>query len=180
MGECKICGRETLPGQVFCMQCKPSGNRNARPGKFDRSPRGRDFRPRIPYECLFKDSFYADDGYLKREVFLEASEKMARILQDPRMTQRVIMTQTSIRRLFNSIKDAENRLKSDRSLSLGFVRENFAKFLRDTEYQVRRGIVPEVFGEFVNAHKEIGVKSKEEFRGFVEYLTSIVARMKQK
>ena len=78
------------------------------------------------------------------------------------------------------IKSIEMGLKADKRLPLGYVRENFLKFVTHTEYQIKRGVVPGIFGRFINAHREIAIKSKEEFMGFVQYLTSIVARMKQK
>jgi CRISPR-associated protein Csm2 len=128
----------------------------------------------VPPECIFKDSFYEADGYLKKEVFMDSAHKMSAIFQAEGMTQ------TSIRHLFNMLKAIEMRMKADKDLPLGLIRENFYKFVAHTEYQTKRAVIKEVFRDFIESHSDIAVKDKKEFRGFVEYLTSIVARMKQK
>ncbi|RKX19780.1 MAG: hypothetical protein DRP26_02850 [Candidatus Zixiibacteriota bacterium] len=181
MGKCKICGKQTLEGYDLCPQCGSESQKSKKenPGKYYSQPRRKYYdksykEPQIPDSCVFKDGFYNEDGYIKREVFIESAEQMSDILQRKRMTQ------ASIRHLFNMIKSIEMRLKADRDLPLGFIRENFYKFVTHTEYQVKRGIIPEVFREFVDSHKDIAVRSIDEFKGFVQYLTSIVARMKQK
>lgn len=173
MGKCKNCGKETLGGYEYCLQCARA-SRKPRQSSDRAHQTRRDYGPSVPAECIFGGGFYGNDGYLRKEIFMDAAEKMARILQSKRMTQ------ASIRHLFNMVKAVEIRLKADRNLPMGFVRENFFKFVRQTDYQVGRGIIPGIFRELVDAHKDIVVKDKEEFKGFVEYLTSIVARMKQK
>lgn len=183
MGKCKNCGKEALPGQEYCMMCKNTQS-NTNPNRArhgNSSPgRGREGYSRgtddvsIPNICLFRDSFYDDDGYLKREIFLEAAEAMARLLQENSMTQ------TSLRHLFNEIGFIRSRIKSDRNLPLGFIRENLLKFVVHTEYQTRRNVTKECFKRFVDLHKDLAMKDKREFLGFAEYFTSIVARMKQK
>lgn len=173
MGKCIKCGRDTLPGQEYCMNCKPrTKNLDARRQYYrEEGTQGRHW---IPNDCMFQDSFYDEDGYLKRSVFLESAEKMSYILQKQRMTQ------ASIRSLFGYINSIKTKLKADRNIPLGYIRENFLKFVTHTEYQVNRGVIPEVFKEFVDRHKDLAIKSKKEFLGFADYLTSIVARMKQK
>jgi CRISPR/Cas system CSM-associated protein Csm2 small subunit len=173
MGKCKTCGGSTLGDYEYCLKCKPPSNR-PRQDSYQRPTGQYGGRSAVPSDCIFKDSFYAQDGYLRREIFIEAAEKMADLLQSEGMTQ------TSIRHLFNMIKATEMRLKVDKNLPNGFIRENFLKFVTHTEYQFRRGVVRDLFKEFVESHKDLAVKDRKEFRGFVEYLTSIVARMKQK
>ena len=48
----------------------------------------------VPKECIFT-TFYTSSGYLRREIFIEAAEKMSRLLTNERMTQ------SSFRSLFN-------------------------------------------------------------------------------
>ena len=173
MGVCKKCGKPTLGTYEYCLNCKPMSSKSAPTSGYSAGYRSGSVRG-LPPECIFKDSFYASDGYLKKEIFMGAAQKMSLEFQSEGMTQ------TSIRHLFNMIKAIEMRLKADKDLSLGFVRENFYKFVTHTEYQTNRGVLRPLFKEFIESHSDLAVKDKKEFKGFVEYLTSIVARMKQK
>ncbi|PKK82044.1 MAG: hypothetical protein CVT49_15780 [candidate division Zixibacteria bacterium HGW-Zixibacteria-1] len=168
MGKCKVCGGNTLGDYEYCLKCKPSTGRQR-----GYAPQSRE-RPGLPSHCVFKDSFYEPDGYLKREVNIEAAEAMSEILQRERMTQ------ASIRNLFNSVNSIKMKLKTDRDLPSGFIRENFLKFVTQVEYQSKRDVIPEIFRIFVEIHTDLVVKDKKEFLGFADYLTAIVARMKQK
>lgn len=173
MGKCKVCGKTTMGNYEFCMNCKPKSANPPSSGGYSTGYKGGSSRG-VPPECIFKDSFYEADGYLKKEIFMDAAEKMATIFQAESMTQ------TSIRHLFNMLKAIEMRMKTNRDLPLGFIRENFYKFVTHTEYQTKRAVIKDVFRDFVESHSDIAVKNKNEFRGFVQYLTAIVARMKQK
>jgi len=181
MAKCKVCGKETLPGKDYCMMCaqdyvkKRQDNPHKGGQNYSKKSYGkpRD-KPTIPESCIFKDGFYNDDGFLKREIFIESAEYMTKLLKKESMTQ------TKIRHLFNFLKAIDLRLKTRKNTPLGYVRENFYRFWRDTEYLVNRNVIPRTFLNFVKLHGEIAVKNIREFQGFVEYLTSIVARMRQK
>ena len=47
-------------------------------------------------------------------------------------------------------------------------------------YNVKRQVLHPVFQEFAERHLDVSTKNKKEFLGFIEYLTSIVARLKSK
>ncbi len=182
MGECKICGRKALPGKDVCMNCTSShSQRQHKPergsGGYQRRGSGgggpKRSQPQLPSECKFTDSFYAEDGHIKREVLLESAEKAAYAFQDAQMTQ------TSLRQLFNALKSIQQRLRADKSLAEGFLRENFLKFVSHVEYQTRRRAVHLIFRDFVNSHRELVISNRREFHGFVDYLTSIMCRMKK-
>ena len=127
-------------------------------------------------------SFYGVDGFPKREIYIEAAETAARTFERAPTSDRKGMTNASIRRLFNMLKQTEQRIQGERDgqQAFGLARTAFYEFTRQVEYQVRRQVVPDVFQEFVKAHLNLSTSSTKEFRGFVEYLTSIMARMRQK
>lgn len=171
MSQCKSCGKAALPNQDYCMMCSPK----------DRNP-GRRIDPRtgqgatrpgasVPPDCIFKNTFYSDDGYLKREVSIESAEKMAQILARERMTQ------TSFRQLFNQLKSIEQQLHFRPSLGSGFLREKFGEFMVLVEYQVGRGVVKEVFKDLLKSHSDMVMHDPKEFFGFLKYITAILARM---
>jgi len=186
MGKCKICGREALPGKDVCMNCTSSqsqrqGNpshlspeRGHRSGGGFRGGGGRQRQASLPDECIFTDSFYGEDGHLRREVLLESAEKAAAAFRSVRMTQ------TSLRNFFNALKSMQQRLKTDKSLGEGFLREQFLRFVSHTEYQAGRLEEIRLFRDFVTSHRELAIKSTKEFNGFLEYLTSIMCRIRPK
>ena len=173
MGTCKSCGKQTFGNYEYCMNCKPQGQKSSQGGGY-RSRDDHRETSELPAECIFTDSFYESDGYIKGEVYTDAAEKMARLFQ------REYMTQTSLRHLFNAVNAIKMKLKSDRSTPQGYIRENFLKIIAHTEYQAKRGVVKEVFRKFMDTHKELAIKDRKEFLGFADYFMSIVARMKQK
>lgn len=127
----------------------------------------------MPANCVFR-TFYGEDGYLKREIFIESAGKTARIFENEGMTQ------TSFRSLFNMLKSMEQRLKAGK-IPQGEVDEAFLDFIRQVEYKTNREVLKsDIFRKFVNAHKDIVLGNEKEFKGFVEYLTSILAYMKPK
>jgi CRISPR/Cas system CSM-associated protein Csm2 small subunit len=128
----------------------------------------------VPKECIFT-TFYTSSGYLRREIFIEAAEKMSRLLTNERMTQ------SSFRSLFNMLKTVEQRIKKEREeIHDDEVRQTYYKFVEQCDYQVNRRIITHLFAKFARYHLDTVTKNKREFSGFVEYLTAIMARMKTK
>lgn len=128
--------------------------------------------PPLPRECVF-DSFYGQDGYLKKAIFLEGAQKAAEYFE------REGMSQTSFRALFNMLKAVEQRMRTEK-MPQGGINEAFLRFIRHVQYQNKRGIIKEGFKKFVDEHQNVVLDNSDEFKGFVEYLASILARMKMK
>jgi len=163
--KCQKCGKPFKdPKYKFCFECSQKMKEV-----------GDDTTQEIalPKECIFQ-TFYDDKGHLKREIFIEAAEKASELFMNANISQ------TSIRNLFNLLKDMANRLKADRQFDFGIAQETFYKFHRQVVYNVKRQILNPVFKEFAEKHLDAATKTKEEYLGFVEYLTSIVARLKSK
>lgn len=131
----------------------------------------------LPQECIFS-TFYDEKKYLRREIYIEGAEKAAEAFT------KAGITTTSIRNLFYPLKEMANNLKTNKTLEFGFAKDAFFKVHRQIVYNINRKgdkgpVLHPVFKEFVDKHLEIVTNKKEEFLGFVEYLTSIVARLKQ-
>lgn len=129
------------------------------------------------HDCVF-DSFYVE-GYKRREIFIEAAEKMANIFSGESMTR------TSIRRLFNMLKATDREISVNRNFPLAKAAERFYEFHRLVVYNnSRKGtkgkLIPDVFLQWVESHRDTVVGSTLEFTGFVEYLGSIIARLKDR
>ena len=91
------------------------------------------------------------------------------------------LTASQLRQLFHMLKSVEQRLKSEPDLDFGIVREAVWKFARHVTYQVKRGALESpTFSALVEKHIDLACKDAKEFVGFVEYLTSIVAYLKEK
>ncbi len=166
---CEKCGKKFEAKQTFhklCPNCYRGGTPQNKAG-VGPAPKT------VPAECTFA-TFYGENGNLKREIFIESAEKMTSILEDASMT----MSQT--RNLFHMLKSASIVLKADPKADFGATRQTFYEFVRQVDYQHKRGHIPDVFVEFVRDHVDVATKDAKEFEGFVEYLESILARFKQK
>ena len=169
---CPKCGRRKKPQFDLCYGCsqkrKDSGDRGGKP-QYEN----------LPEECFF-DTFLNEAGKPKKEIYIDSAEKAARAFENARTKDKQGMSQSSIRSLFQMLKSTELRISADPNISEEEVFDAFHKFVIQTEYQVKRQVIPEVFGNFVRDHTDLATSSIPEFKGFVQYLTSIVARMKTK
>lgn len=118
-------------------------------------------------------SFY-ENGFLRKEIFLDSAAEMARLFEENKMSQ------GSFRSLFNLLNFVDKKISADPKLPLPYVREQLYRFVTLCEYQHKRRVIQLEFLMFVKAHLSVAEKSKEEFHGFVEYLKSIMARMRAK
>ena len=166
---CEQCGNKFEAKEAFHKLCPNCFRGGTSGGKGRRDPPPKE----VPSECIFT-TFYDGECFLKREIYIESAEKMTNILE------RNGMTMSQIRSLFHMLKSASNVLQADPEAKFGSARNTFHEFIRQVDYQHKRGHVPEVFVKFVRDHLEVATKNAKEFDGFVEYLTSILARIKQK
>lgn len=184
--KCPKCGGFKKPDFDLCFNCGQAnrGNHPGRGGSGGYSGSsggggGGGYPPKpqatVPKDCIY-DTFYQADGKnLKLALFFESAEQLAQIFGDERMSQ------SSIRSLFNMLKSVEQRIKVEQDkISDAEVQVKFSEFARQCEYQNGRKVIPAVFLQFVRAHTDTALKNKQEFCGFVEYLTSIMARMKSR
>jgi hypothetical protein len=163
--KCQNCGKPVKDVKFkLCFEC----NQKAKSGQGETGK-----AMALPQNCVFQ-SFYDDHGHLRREIFIEAARDLSELFM------RANISQTSIRNLFNMLKDMANRLQADRNLDFGIAKETFYRFIRQVEYNVKRQVLNPIFQEFAERHLEVSTKDRKEFLGFVEYLTSIVARLKSK
>jgi hypothetical protein len=166
---CPNCGKRKKPEFPICYDCSQQqrGSSGSSRGGFSREEG-------LPQECVF-DTFYTKEGFLRPEIFLAAAEKAASVFENGGMSQ------TTIRSLFYMLKAMEQRLKVEKNIPQGEVNEVFLKFIRQVEYQTKRQVIAtKSFKEWVDTHTKVVLGSAKEFMGFVEYLTSIVARIKVK
>lgn len=170
--KCQKCGKPVKdPKFKFCFDCDKKMKEGG--GEWVRIVT-------LPGECVFQ-TFYDDDKKenLKRAIFIEAAEMASKAFMNANISQ------TSVRNLFHLLKDMANRMRADKKLDFGKARETFYKFHRQVVYNVNRKgergpLLHPVFKEFVEKQIDTATRSREEFLGFVEYLTSIVARLKAK
>ncbi len=170
VAKCQNCGKPVKdPKFKFCWECDQKMKKEG----------GGDFQTiSLPKECIF-ETFYDSKNHLRREIFIESADRASGTFMNANISQ------TSLRNLFHLLKDMANRLQADKKLDFGVAVETFFKFHRQVVYNVNRKgdrgpLLHPVFKEFVESHTDVATKSREEYLGFVEYLTSIVARLKSK
>ena len=174
---CRQCGKQFDAKEAFHQFCTPGCKEQSQRSPGQRSAVQSSGRPpapaSVPAECMFT-SFY-ENGHLRRAIYLEAAQKMADLCM------REYLTTSQLRQLFFMLKSVEQRLKGEPELDFGIVQEAVWKFARQVEYQVKRGVMKSpTFAAFIAKHVDVACKDVKEFRGFVEYLTSIVAYLKEK
>ena len=128
----------------------------------------------IPPECVFP-TYYGEGGTLRREVFVEAAEKVARLFNNRDSNVRPF----ALRLYLNRVKAIERDLRN-KACTFDQVRERLYAMKRDAAYQVGRRTLGPVFSDFLGKNLDLATKDEKEFRGFVEYLTSVVAYCRQR
>jgi CspA family cold shock protein len=123
-------------------------------------------------------TFYCQ-GALRREIYIESAKATATAFGSQQVTR------TSIRRLFFMLKSATNQIQGDEEKDLPFVRQRLYEFHRLVVYNNKRlsgktPLLPTIVKEWVDAHLDLAESSVAEFVGFVEYLTSVVAYLRDK
>lgn len=162
------CGKPKEKHRPLCDDCYRKEKQAAPPNR--REPP----RASSGVKTVF-DTFYTETGYLRREIFIEAAEQMARRFEEDRMTQ------TQIRAAFSKLNAVDQRARREgESMHVDEVRQTYYEFVAHCEYQLKRRVLEPPFVEFVKNHLNTATKSKEEFHGFVKYLTAIMARLKTK
>ena len=168
--KCQKCGKPVKdPKFKFCYECNQKMKQGDAPSYETIA---------LPKECIF-ETFYDGEKHLRKEIFIGSADKASEIFMNANISQ------TSLRNLFHLLKDMANRLQAEKKLDFGLAKETFYKFHRQVVYNVNRKgdkgpLLHPVFKEFVENHVDVATKSREEYLGFVEYLTSIVARLKSK
>ena len=160
--KCPKCGRRKKPEFDLCYDCSQKGS------GYDKSNVSS-----LPDDCFF-ESFLNPSGLPKKEIYIDSAEKAAKVFEILKMSQ------GQIRQAFQMLKSMEMRIRAERDISEDVVNNCFYQFARQIEYQLKRGVIKEQFADFVRRHTDVATKSIPEFKGFVEYLTSIMARMKTK
>ena len=169
--KCQKCGKPVKdPKYKLCYEC----SQKQREGERGESRQ----EISLPQECIFR-TFYGENNFPRREIYIEGAEKASEAFT------RAGITATSVRNLFYPLKEMANNMKTNKNLDFGFAKDAFLKVHRQIVYNVNRKgdkgpVLHPVFKEFVDKHLDLVMSKKEEFLGFVEYLTSIVARLKSK
>jgi CRISPR/Cas system CSM-associated protein Csm2 small subunit len=144
---CSICDTQIHERFNLCRRCQESTH--------------------LPDRLKIKDTLY-QDKYLKKEVFLDIPERLAKLFQQGNMGM------NKLRAFFCMVRNAY--LAKEQSFEM--IKPQLWAFQRATEDRTRRNITPESFREFVNYYIQIASKNKEELYGFMELFRSIIAYSK--
>jgi len=171
-----------MVGQDLCWKCgrKQKAEREAKMAQHNRGSRGGGGhggnRQNKPY---YLETFLTDDGFIRKEVFVDKPKiATGNFVFNKGKRNKKQMTQRQIRAAFRQLKSFSNRMRIDKKISLNEMKEVYLRFYRWAKYQEQRKVIPREFLDFVEYHTEVATKSKDEFNGFVEYITSILVELR--
>ena len=129
---------------------------------------------RLPDVYVF-DTFYKDSGFLKDELFYTNPPEIAKLFEEAEYTR------SSFRNTFNAFQQFAYNLKvRDDSMPFEKAKEEFGKFYtQSVVYQNKRTdspekkVMPDVVFDFIDKHRIVALKSREEMLGLFQYLTSV-------
>lgn len=166
---------------MYCPACRPAATANLSAGKT--VPNGQRQSPKPSYQSRLTPpssssatesapNDYLKDGYfdeygLRRWVFAEGARKVANQLTAANMKS------TSLRRFYNRLKAIDEFFQ--RQKDFGVVRPKLYAFQIMAEDAQAREVVPSEFVQFVRQNVVLAVKDEKQFKGFLEYLQSVVA-----
>lgn len=164
--ECPQCGGRKKPEFAVCYDCHQRQRSGGQP------PRGgntaaADPPSTLPRECVF-DTFYGADGKLRRELFYNAPQQLAAILKTAQLKPH------ALRLLYQGFLSFAAPLRDNR-LDFETARERFGIFYVERVIrQAQRGFLPPLMKDFVDAHRDLALKSREEMLGLFRYLTNVL------
>ncbi len=123
------------------------------------------------------NSYFDEKGHLKREIFIEDAKRLAEKFANDGLKH------TALRHFFQKLRDIEFKLK--RQKCFDSIKDDIYGLVPLAYYQYNRivnnrRVIPESFKNFIEENVNLAVKSEENFRGFVEYLKSILAYSKER
>lgn len=149
---CEICNAPLAdPRFDLCKNCKDSKH--------------------LPDLLKIKDTFYEDKN-LKKEVFLDIPERIAKLFAKGNMGM------NKLRAFFCMVRNAYDVLTLDKKQCFDNIKSQLYALQRAVEDRTRRGVTPESFRQFITHYLPIALKNKEELYGFMELYRSIIAYSK--
>ncbi|AMM40917.1 CRISPR-associated protein [Candidatus Desulfofervidus auxilii] len=156
MKKCEICGAQIKPKFSLCKDCQES--------------------KRLPDSLTIRGSFYQDKQLkrLKKEVFIDIPERVAKLLQ------RGEMGMNKLRTFFCMIRNAHETFSFSEEKNFEDIKPQLWRIITVAEDRKRRKVVPQSFCDFIKLGINIALKdsSGRELYGFVEFFRSIIAYSK--
>jgi len=173
MAKCKVCGKEALPGQEYCMMCASSQQKSKK--EYSQGTYNLHERRSISLENIIFDSLYTDANkkIIRGEIFRQAAEQAANMFADARMSK------TQLRNFLRYIKGLEIPLRLPTRPDFDAIASQLDELYSYTIYQTNRDSqpYPKIFKIFYESHLELIKRNKKEFEAFVKYISSIMAYM---
>lgn len=121
----------------------------------------------FPNELLF-ETFYNDHGRLRMEIFFEAAQQAAQIFHQAQLKPH------ALRLLFQGFQSVALPLR-DNTIEFEEAKERFGIFyVERVVRQHKRGFLPDVVMQFMERHKNVALRNREEMLGLFRYLTNIL------
>ncbi|MFZ6017248.1 MAG: hypothetical protein ACOYU0_06535 [Nitrospirota bacterium] len=151
--KCEKCGKEFEARQSHFKYC---------PNCFSLPPH----RTNLLTELLLK-AYYDHRGNMLKEIYIDIPQQLANLFANDKPP----LGMKQLRDFHQKILKARNKaiLKS-----IDIARPILYECQRDLEYQLKRGIIPHSFAQFMKHHLALAEKGDEALEGFYQHLDSIV------
>ncbi len=173
MNKCKICEKNTLPGEEYCIQCSPNKSKQERNmGQYQQTKGGGDKyqSSKIPDHCIF-DTFYNEKGYIKSDIFLTSGQDAARSIYNSKMKK------TQVRDFLRYLRGIEIPLKLPNKPGFDSIIPQIDELSSFARYQANRDKPPytKTFKYLFDSHLKVIKRNEKEFIAFVKYISAIIA-----
>lgn len=160
--KCQTCGNDFEAKEAYhkyCSRCIPSA-RSAGSGP---AATAKPVQSNIQ-DLLIKE-YYDQEGNLKKEIFIGTPQKLADIFVSDRLGTKQL-------RDFHGVISKARKKAALKGIAA--VRAALYKCQADTEYQLKRGVVPSSFVQFMKHHLALAEKDEKSLEAFFQHYDSIV------
>ena len=151
--ECEKCGKEfeaTQPYFKLCPDCFSSSKHR-----------------RADISELLLKAYYNEGNNLLKEVFIGVPEELANIFANSRPP----LTTKQLRDFYQKVLKARSKTLLR---GINVARPILYECQRDAAYQLKRGVIPKGFTQFLEHHLTLAEKDEKMLEGFYKHFNSIV------
>lgn len=178
--KCKQCGKEFEPSNYkhdTCPTCFGTSQKGDSPMSQKNDHKKHEYQDssnkqssNLPHH-LKLNHFYTENNALRKEIFIDTAEEIARIFNRDKLTT------AAMRRFFESVRAANERFVHDTEKNFNKAMEGIYRLKPLAHKSQERGITKQSFTEFMDWYIDLTAKEPRNLKGFKELFMSIIGYM---